>query len=64
MPRLKMAPIIVGQFNALNDRAYLLTMDNGRVALADLNHPSTGPAFYATASEVAIRIFVNVSSIN
>jgi hypothetical protein len=48
---------------AMNNRAYLLTMDNGSVVLAKLPNSSAGPAFYTTASEVATRAFVGVFNI-
>lgn len=47
----------------MNNRAYLLTMDNGLVVFAKLPNSGAGPAFYTTASEVATRAFVGVFSI-
>ena len=44
----------------MNNRAYLLTMDNGSVVLAKLPNSGAGPGFYTTASEVATRAFVGV----
>jgi hypothetical protein len=45
----------------LNNKAYLLTMDNGSEVFAKLPNPCAGPAFYTTASEVATREFVSTS---
>lgn len=45
----------------LNNKAYLLTMDNGSEVFAKLPNPCSGPAFYTTASEVATREFVSTS---
>jgi hypothetical protein len=42
----------------LNNKAYLLTMDNGSEVFAKLPNPIAGPAYYTTASEVATREFV------
>lgn len=42
----------------MNNRAFLLTMDNGSVVFAKLPNSGAGPAFYTTASEVATRTFV------
>ncbi|TAQ88177.1 hypothetical protein B7494_g3491 [Chlorociboria aeruginascens] len=42
----------------LNNKAYLLTMDNGLEIFAKLPNPIAGPAYYATASEVATRAFL------
>ena len=36
-----------------------MTMDNGMEVLAKIPNPNAGPAFYTTASEVAIRNFVS-----
>lgn len=44
----------------LNNKAYLLKMDNGLVVFAKLPNPCAGPEFYTTASEVATRVFVSV----
>lgn len=44
----------------MNNRAFLLTMDNGSVVFAKLPNSGAGPAFYTTASEVATRTFVGV----
>jgi hypothetical protein len=43
---------------ALNNKAYLLTMDNGLEVFSKLPNPIAGPAYYTTASEVATREFV------
>jgi hypothetical protein len=45
----------------MNNRAYLLTMENGLVVFAKLPNAGAGPAFYTTASEVATRVFVGDS---
>lgn len=45
----------------LNNKAYLLTMDNGSEVLAKLPNPIAGPAYFTTASEVATREFVSTS---
>ncbi|KAL3422844.1 hypothetical protein PVAG01_04591 [Phlyctema vagabunda] len=42
----------------LNNKAYLLRMDNGSEVFAKLPNPCAGPAFYTTASEVATRQFL------
>ncbi|KIM97540.1 hypothetical protein OIDMADRAFT_204366 [Oidiodendron maius Zn] len=42
----------------LNNKAYLLTMDNGSEVFAKLPNSIAGPAFYTTASEVATREFL------
>ncbi|XMA20402.1 hypothetical protein WAI453_013193 [Rhynchosporium graminicola] len=42
----------------LNNKAYLLTMDNGLEVFAKLPNPIAGPAYYITASEVATREFL------
>ena len=42
----------------LNNKAYLLRMDNGLEVFAKLPNPISGPAYYTTASEVATREFV------
>ncbi|CZS94406.1 uncharacterized protein RCO7_10124 [Rhynchosporium graminicola] len=42
----------------LNNKAYLLTMDNGSEVFAKLPSPIAGPAYYTTASEVATREFL------
>ncbi|PVH84672.1 hypothetical protein DL98DRAFT_651429 [Cadophora sp. DSE1049] len=42
----------------LNNKAYLLTMDNGSEVFAKLPNPIAGPAYYTTASEVATREFL------
>ncbi|KAH7363927.1 hypothetical protein BKA65DRAFT_472295 [Rhexocercosporidium sp. MPI-PUGE-AT-0058] len=42
----------------MNNRAFLLTMDNGSVVFAKLPNACAGPAFYTTASEVATRTFL------
>ncbi|KAK0106136.1 hypothetical protein ONS95_004638 [Cadophora gregata] len=42
----------------LNNKAYLLTMDNGSEIFAKLPNPIAGPAYYTTASEVATREFL------
>lgn len=44
----------------LNNKAYLLTMDNGLEIFAKLPNPIAGPAYYTTASEVATRSFVSM----
>jgi hypothetical protein len=46
----------------LNNKAYLLTMDNGSEVFAKLPNPIAGPAYYTTASEVATREFVSLLS--
>jgi hypothetical protein len=43
----------------LNNKAYILTMDNGSELFAKLPNPIAGPAFYTTASEVATRQFAS-----
>jgi hypothetical protein len=43
----------------MNNKAYILTMDNGVEVLAKLPNPCAGPSFYTTASEVATRTFVS-----
>jgi hypothetical protein len=43
----------------LNNKAYLLAMDNGSEVLAKLPNPCAGPSFYTTASEVATHKFVS-----
>ncbi|KAH6721582.1 kinase-like domain-containing protein [Leptodontidium sp. MPI-SDFR-AT-0119] len=43
----------------LNNKAYLLTMDNGAEVFARLPNPCAGPSFYTTASEVATRKFLH-----
>lgn len=43
----------------MNNKAYILTMDNGTEVLAKLPNPCAGPSFYTTASEVATRTFVS-----
>jgi len=43
----------------LNNKAYILTMDNGSELFAKLPNPIARPAFYTTASEVATRQFVS-----
>lgn len=43
----------------MNNKAYILTMDNGTEVLAKLPNPCAGPSFYTTASEVATRAFVS-----
>ena len=43
----------------MNNKAYLLTMDNGSVVFAKLPVPCAGPAFHTTASEVATRTLVS-----
>lgn len=45
----------------LNNKAYLLTMDDGSEIFAKLPNPIAGPAYYTTASEVATREFVSIS---
>ncbi|EPE32785.1 Protein kinase-like (PK-like) [Glarea lozoyensis ATCC 20868] len=42
----------------MNNKAFLLTMDNGSVVFAKLPNACAGPAFYTTASEVATRTFL------
>ncbi|TVY67451.1 Altered inheritance of mitochondria protein [Lachnellula suecica] len=42
----------------MNNKAYILTMDNGTEVLAKLPNPCAGPSFYITASEVATRTFL------
>ncbi|KAK0105179.1 hypothetical protein ONS95_004424 [Cadophora gregata] len=42
----------------MNNKAFLLTMDNGSVIFAKLPHACAGPAYYTTASEVATRTFL------
>lgn len=44
----------------MNNRAYLITMDDGSVVFAKLPNSNAGPAFYTTASEVATRTFVGM----
>lgn len=44
----------------MNNRAYLLTMDNGLVVFAKLPNSAAGSTFYTAASEVATRAFVSV----
>jgi hypothetical protein len=46
----------------LNNKAYILTMNNGSEIFAKLPNPIAGPAFYTTASEVATREFVSSSA--
>ena len=46
----------------MNNKAYILTMDNGTEVLAKLPNPYAGPSFYTTASEVATRTFVSPKS--
>ncbi len=46
----------------MNNKAYILTMDNGTEVLAKLPNPCAGPSFYTTASEVATRTFVSPNS--
>lgn len=46
----------------MNNKAYILTMDNGTEVLAKLPTPCAGPSFYTTASEVATRTFVSPNS--
>lgn len=43
----------------LNNKAYLLTMDNNTEIFAKLPNPCAGPSFYTTASEVGTRKFVS-----
>ncbi|CZT13665.1 uncharacterized protein RCO7_08415 [Rhynchosporium graminicola] len=43
---------------SMNNKAFLLTMDNGSVVFAKLPHACAGPAYYTTASEVATRTFL------
>ncbi|KAF4633803.1 hypothetical protein G7Y89_g4304 [Cudoniella acicularis] len=43
---------------SMNNRVYLLTMDNGSVVFAKLPNSSAGPASYTTASEVATCAFL------
>jgi hypothetical protein len=43
----------------MNNKAYILTMDNGTEVLAKLPNPCAGPSFYTTASEVATGTFVS-----
>ncbi|KAH8816100.1 hypothetical protein F5884DRAFT_747609 [Xylogone sp. PMI_703] len=42
----------------LNNKAFILTMDNGLEIFAKLLNPIAGPAYYTTASEVATREFL------
>ncbi|RFU30085.1 hypothetical protein B7463_g6233, partial [Scytalidium lignicola] len=42
----------------LNNKAYLLTMNNGSEVFAKLPNPIAGPTYYTTASEVATRAFL------
>ncbi|KAK0111553.1 hypothetical protein ONS95_001904 [Cadophora gregata] len=42
----------------MNNKAYVLTMDNGSEVLAKLPNPCAGPSFYTIASEVATRTFL------
>ncbi|EEP77899.1 predicted protein [Uncinocarpus reesii 1704] len=42
----------------LNNKVYLLTMNNGSEIIARLPNPIAGPAYYTTASEVATREFI------
>jgi hypothetical protein len=42
----------------MNNKAFILTMDNGIEVLAKLPNPCAGSAFYTTASEVATRTLV------
>jgi hypothetical protein len=51
---VKLLKCVEGQHN----KAFILTMNNGREVLAKIPHPNAGPAFYTTASEVATRQFV------
>ncbi len=44
----------------MNNKAFLLKIDNGSVVFAKLLNACAGPAFYTTASEVATRTFVGV----
>ncbi|KAM5499806.1 hypothetical protein McanMca71_006150 [Microsporum canis] len=42
----------------LNNKVFILTMDNGLEVVAKLPNPIAGPAYYTTASEVATRAFL------
>ncbi|KAF3482827.1 uncharacterized protein GIQ15_02151 [Arthroderma uncinatum] len=42
----------------LNNKVFILTMDNGIEVIAKLPNPVAGPAYYTTASEVATREFL------
>ncbi|KAK2821087.1 hypothetical protein FQN49_007724 [Arthroderma sp. PD_2] len=42
----------------LNNKVYILTMDNGSELIAKLPSPVAGPTYYTTASEVATREFL------
>jgi len=48
----------------MNNKAYILTMDNGTEVLAKLPNPCAEPSFYTTASEVATRTFVSFNLTN
>ncbi|OJI83259.1 hypothetical protein ASPTUDRAFT_124561, partial [Aspergillus tubingensis CBS 134.48] len=50
---VKVSKCVEGQYN----KAFVLTMDNGEQLVARLPNPNAGPAFFTTASEVAIRHF-------
>ncbi|KAE9379476.1 hypothetical protein N431DRAFT_434463 [Stipitochalara longipes BDJ] len=45
----------------LNNKAFILTMDNGSEVFAKLPNPVAGPACYTTASEVATRDFLRTA---
>ncbi|KAF2654300.1 hypothetical protein K491DRAFT_693946 [Lophiostoma macrostomum CBS 122681] len=44
--------------DGLNNKVFILTLDNGSEVLARLSTPNAGPAFYTNASEVATRGFL------
>lgn len=50
---------ILKRKEGMNNKAYILTMDNGTEVLAKLPNPCAGPSFYTTASEVATRTIVS-----
>src|SRR6266516_2690915 len=45
----------------LNNKAFVLTMDNDLEVFAKLPNPIAGPAYFTTASEVATREFVSIT---
>ncbi|PVH85726.1 hypothetical protein DL98DRAFT_568045 [Cadophora sp. DSE1049] len=51
---VKLLKCTEGQYN----KAFLMSMDSGAEVLAKVRNPNAGPAFYTTASEVAIRQFL------
>jgi len=46
------------------NRDFRLVMNDGKVVIARLPNPNAGPAFYATASEVATMEFVRAPSVS